>query len=31
VRSGVALSQSDIELADGVFDDLAACVRQLSA
>ncbi|MGC2460785.1 MAG: D-glycero-beta-D-manno-heptose 1,7-bisphosphate 7-phosphatase [Steroidobacteraceae bacterium] len=29
VRSGVALSQSDIELADAVFDDLAACVRQL--
>jgi D-glycero-D-manno-heptose 1,7-bisphosphate phosphatase len=31
VRSGVPLSQADIELADGVFDDLAACVRQLSA
>jgi D-glycero-D-manno-heptose 1,7-bisphosphate phosphatase len=30
VRSGVPLSQADIELADGVFDDLAACVRQLS-
>jgi len=29
VRSGLALSQSDIELADAVFDDLAACVRQL--
>ena len=29
VRSGVALSQSDIELADAVFDDLAACARQL--
>ena len=30
VRSGVALSQSDIELADAVFDDLAACARQLT-
>jgi len=29
VRSGLPLSQSDIELADAVFDDLAACVRQL--
>ena len=29
VRSGFPLSQSDIELADAVFDDLAACVRQL--
>jgi D-glycero-D-manno-heptose 1,7-bisphosphate phosphatase len=31
VRSGMPLSQSDIELADGVFEDLAACVRHLSA
>jgi len=30
VRSGVALSPSDIELADAVFDDLAACARQLA-
>jgi D-glycero-D-manno-heptose 1,7-bisphosphate phosphatase len=29
VRSGLPLTQSDIELADAVFDDLAACVRQL--
>jgi len=29
VRSGVALSPSDIELADAVFDDLAASARQL--
>ncbi|MFI4869280.1 MAG: D-glycero-beta-D-manno-heptose 1,7-bisphosphate 7-phosphatase [Steroidobacterales bacterium] len=29
VRSGVALSRSDIELADAVFDDLAASVREL--
>lgn len=29
VRSGRALSASDIELADAVFDDLAACARQL--
>lgn len=29
VRSGVALSPSDIELADAVFDDLAACARHL--
>jgi D-glycero-D-manno-heptose 1,7-bisphosphate phosphatase len=29
VRSGVASSASDIELADGVFDDLSACARQL--
>ncbi len=31
VRSGMPLSQADIELADGVFEDLAACVRHLSA
>jgi D-glycero-D-manno-heptose 1,7-bisphosphate phosphatase len=30
VRSGMPLSQADIELADGVFEDLAACVRHLS-
>jgi D-glycero-D-manno-heptose 1,7-bisphosphate phosphatase len=30
VRSGMPLSESDAELADGVFEDLAACVRQLS-
>jgi D-glycero-D-manno-heptose 1,7-bisphosphate phosphatase len=29
VRSGAALSAADIELADAVFDDLAACVRAL--
>ncbi|HEY4972486.1 MAG TPA: D-glycero-beta-D-manno-heptose 1,7-bisphosphate 7-phosphatase [Steroidobacteraceae bacterium] len=29
VRSGVALSRSDIELADAVFDDLAACAASL--
>jgi len=29
VRSGLPLTPSDIELADAVFDDLAACVRQL--
>jgi D-glycero-D-manno-heptose 1,7-bisphosphate phosphatase len=29
VRSGVALSQTDIELADAVFDDLADCARAL--
>jgi D-glycero-D-manno-heptose 1,7-bisphosphate phosphatase len=31
VRSGMPLSQADIELADGVFEDLAACVRDLTA
>lgn len=31
VRSGASLSQADIALADGVFEDLAACVRGLSA
>jgi D-glycero-D-manno-heptose 1,7-bisphosphate phosphatase len=31
VRSGAPLSRSDIELADAVFDDLAACARQLPA
>ena len=30
VRSGMPLSQADIELADGVFEDLAACVDHLS-
>ena len=30
VRSGVALSPSDIELADAVFDDLAACARAIA-
>ncbi len=30
VRSGVALSPTDIELADAVFDDLAAGARQLA-
>jgi D-glycero-D-manno-heptose 1,7-bisphosphate phosphatase len=30
VRSGVALSQADIELADAVFDDLADCARALT-
>jgi D-glycero-D-manno-heptose 1,7-bisphosphate phosphatase len=30
VRSGMPLTQQDIDLADGVFDDLAACVRELS-
>jgi D-glycero-D-manno-heptose 1,7-bisphosphate phosphatase len=30
VRSGMPVSQADIELADGVFEDLAACVRGLS-
>jgi D-glycero-D-manno-heptose 1,7-bisphosphate phosphatase len=29
VRSGLPLSPEDIELADGVFEDLAACVRHL--
>jgi D-glycero-D-manno-heptose 1,7-bisphosphate phosphatase len=29
VRSGVAVSRSDIELADAVFDDLAACAASL--
>jgi D-glycero-D-manno-heptose 1,7-bisphosphate phosphatase len=29
VRSGAALSQADIELADAVFDDLAHCARAL--
>jgi D-glycero-D-manno-heptose 1,7-bisphosphate phosphatase len=29
VRSGHALSQSDIDLADAVFDDLAACAQLL--
>jgi D-glycero-D-manno-heptose 1,7-bisphosphate phosphatase len=29
VRSGLALSPSDIELADAVFDDLSASARQL--
>jgi D-glycero-D-manno-heptose 1,7-bisphosphate phosphatase len=29
VRCGVALSRSDIELADAVFDDLAACAASL--
>lgn len=29
VRSGVALSASEIALADGVFEDLSACARQL--
>jgi D-glycero-D-manno-heptose 1,7-bisphosphate phosphatase len=29
VRSGVALSHTDIELADAVFDDLADCARAL--
>jgi D-glycero-D-manno-heptose 1,7-bisphosphate phosphatase len=27
VRTGAALSAADVELADGVFDDLAACAR----
>jgi len=31
VRSGMPLSQTDIELADGVFEDLAACARQMIA
>jgi D-glycero-D-manno-heptose 1,7-bisphosphate phosphatase len=31
VRSGMPLSQQDIDLADGVFEDLAACVRDLPA
>ena len=30
VRSGMPLTQQDVDLADGVFDDLAACVRDLS-
>jgi D-glycero-D-manno-heptose 1,7-bisphosphate phosphatase len=30
VRSGMPLTQQDIDLADGVFEDLAACVRDLS-
>jgi D,D-heptose 1,7-bisphosphate phosphatase len=29
VRSGNALSERDAELAEGVYDDLAACVKQL--
>jgi D-glycero-D-manno-heptose 1,7-bisphosphate phosphatase len=29
VRSGVALERADIELADGVFDDLAACAASV--
>ena len=31
VRSGMPLTRQDIDLADGVFEDLAACVRQLTA
>lgn len=31
VRSGMPLTEQDIDLADGVFEDLAACVRQLTA
>jgi D-glycero-D-manno-heptose 1,7-bisphosphate phosphatase len=30
VRSGMPLSAADVALADGVFEDLAACVRHLS-
>jgi D-glycero-D-manno-heptose 1,7-bisphosphate phosphatase len=30
VRSGHALSQSDMDLADAVYDDLAACAQQIT-
>jgi len=31
VRSGVALERADIELADGVFEDLAACAASVAS